>query len=200
MKRLCILISGRGSNFLAIAEAIASGKLTAEISVVISNRADAPGIAAARERGLNAVVLPSKGVDRNVYGNQLIAVLEKAGADLICLAGYMRLLSTAFIRRFPLRIVNIHPSLLPSFPGLDVQQQALDYGVKVSGCTVHFVDEGSVDSGPIIKQAAVPVLDGDTAATLAERILKEEHRIYSEAIALVLSGKWRIEGRRVVAV
>lgn len=198
MKRLGILISGRGSNFLAIADAIASGKLTAEIAVVISNRADAPGIAAARDRGLNAVVLPSKGVDRDVYGNQLIAELEKAGVDLICLAGYMRLLSTAFIRHFPLRIVNIHPSLLPSFPGLDVQQQALDYGVKFSGCTAHFVDEGAVDSGPIIKQAVVPVLDGDTAATLAARILKEEHRIYSEAIALVLSEKWRIEGRRVI--
>ena len=199
MKRLGILISGRGSNFLAIADAIASGKLNAEIAVVISNRADALGIAAARERGLNAVVLPSQGLAREAYDLQLIAELEKARVDFICLAGYLRLLSPAFIRRFPLRILNIHPSLLPAFPGLDVQQQALDYGVKVSGCTAHFVDEG-LDSGPIVKQAAVPMLDGDTAATLAARILKEEHRTYSEAIALVLSGKWRIEGRRIVAM
>jgi phosphoribosylglycinamide formyltransferase-1 len=199
VKRLGILLSGRGSNFLAIADSIASRKLNAEIAVVISNRADAPGIVAARERGLNAVVLPSRGLGREAYDNQLIAELEKARVDLICLAGYMRLLSPAFIRRFPLRILNIHPSLLPAFPGLDVQQQALDHGVKLSGCTVHFVDEG-IDSGPIVKQAAVPVLDGDTAATLAARTLNEEHRIYSEAIALVLSGKWRIEGRRVIGV
>jgi len=199
VKRLGILISGRGSNFLAIADAIASVKLNAEIAVVISNRADALGIAAARERGLNAVVLPSQGLAREAYDLQLIAELEKARVDFICLAGYLRLLSPAFIRRFPLRILNIHPSLLPAFPGLDVQQQALDYGVKVSGCTAHFVDEG-LDSGPIVKQAAVPMLDGDTAATLAARILKEEHRTYSEAIALVLSGKWRIEGRRIVAM
>ncbi|MSV35881.1 MAG: phosphoribosylglycinamide formyltransferase [Bryobacterales bacterium] len=197
MKRLGILISGRGSNFLAIADAIASGKLDAEIAIVISNRAAAPGIAAARERGLHALVLPSPGVEREVHCREMIGELEKARVDLICLAGYLRILSTEFIRRFPLRIVNIHPSLLPSFPGLEVQQQALDHGVKFSGCTVHFVDEG-LDSGPIIQQAVVPVLDGDTAETLAARILKEEHRIYSEGIALILSGNWRIEGRRVL--
>ncbi len=197
MKRLGILISGRGSNFLAIADAIAAGKLNAEIAVVISNRADAPGIAAARERGFPAVVLPSKGVDRETHCREMIRELESARVDLICLAGYLRILSTEFIRRFPLRIVNIHPALLPAFPGLEVQQQALDHGVKFSGCTVHFVDEG-LDSGPIVQQAVVPVLDGDTAETLAARILKEEHRIYSEGIALVLSGNWRIEGRRVV--
>jgi len=145
------------------------------------------------------VMLPSRGVDREEYDGRLAARLDKNQVDLICLAGYMRLLSASFIRRYPLRILNIHPSLLPAFPGLNVQQKAIDHGVKVSGCTVHFVDEG-LDSGPIIKQAAVPVLDDDTAETLAARILKEEHRIYSEAIALVLSGKCRIEGRRVVSV
>jgi phosphoribosylglycinamide formyltransferase 1 len=195
--RLGILLSGRGSNFLAIADAIAAGRLAAEIAVVISNRADAPGIAAARERGLHSVVIESKGSPREAYDQRLIAELEKARVDLVCLAGYMRILSPSFIRRFPMRILNIHPSLLPAFPGLDVQQKAIDHGVKFSGCTVHFVDEG-LDSGPIVQQAAVPVLDGDTAHTLAARILKEEHRIYSEAIALVLSGKYRIEGRRVV--
>jgi phosphoribosylglycinamide formyltransferase-1 len=154
--------------------------------VVISNRADAPGIAAARERGFHAVVLPSRGMPREAYDQLLIAELEEADVDLVCLAGYMRLLSPPFIRRFPQRILNIHPSLLPSFPGLDAQRQAIDHGVKVSGCTVHFVDEG-LDSGPIIQQAVVPVLPGDTADTLSARILKEEHRIYSEAIAFVLA-------------
>jgi phosphoribosylglycinamide formyltransferase-1 len=154
---------------------------------VISNRADAPGIAAARERGFPAVVVPSGGMPREAYDRLLIAELEKADVDLICLAGYMRLLSPPFIRRFPQRILNIHPSLLPSFPGLDAQQQAIDHGVKFSGCTVHIVDEG-LDSGPIIQQAVVPVLPGDTADTLSARILKEEHRIYSEAIASVLAG------------
>ncbi len=155
--------------------------------MVISNRADAPGIAAARERGFPAVVVPSGGMPREAYDRLLIAELEKARVDLVCLAGYMRLLSPPFIRRFPQRILNIHPSLLPSFPGLDAQQQAVDHGVKFSGCTVHFVDEG-LDSGPIIQQAVVPVLPGDNADTLAARILKEEHRIYSEAIAFVLAG------------
>lgn len=199
MKRLGILLSGRGSNFVAIADSIAAGRLDAEIAVVIANRADAPGITAARQRGLNVVMLPSRGVDREEYDTRLAATLDKNQVDLICLAGYMRLLSASFIRRYPLRILNIHPSLLPAFPGLDVQHKAIDHGVKVSGCTVHFVDEG-LDSGPIIKQAAVPVLDDDTAESLAARILKEEHRIYSEAIALVLSGRYRIEGRRVVGV
>jgi phosphoribosylglycinamide formyltransferase-1 len=186
-KRLGILLSGRGSNFLAIADAIAGGRLDAEIAVVISNRGDAPGIAAARARGLHAVVIASKGMSREAHTELLIAELEKARVDLICLAGYMRLLSPAFVQRFPMRILNIHPSLLPSFPGLDAQQQAIDHGVKFSGCTVHFVDEG-LDSGLIIEQAVVPVLPDDTAHTLAERILPEEHRIYSLAIARVLSG------------
>jgi phosphoribosylglycinamide formyltransferase-1 len=196
-KRLGILLSGRGSNFLAIADAIAAGKLDAEIGVVISNRPEAPGIEAARARGLNAVVLPSRGLDREIYDRQLVAELEKNRVDLVCLAGYMRLLSGHFIRSFPMQILNIHPSLLPAFPGLDAQHQALEHGVKFSGCTVHFVDEG-LDSGPIIKQAIVPVQDDDTVETLSARILKEEHRIYSEAIALVCSGRYRIEGRRVI--
>ena len=196
-KRLGILLSGRGSNFVAIADAIASGKLDAEIAVVISNRTDAPGITAATARGLNMRVLPSRGLDREVYDRQLVAELEANGVDLVCLAGYMRLLSGYFIRSFPMRILNIHPSLLPAFPGLDAQHQALEHGVKYSGCTVHFVDEG-LDSGPIIKQAIVPVEDGDTAESLSARILKEEHRIYSQAIALVCSGRYRIEGRRVI--
>jgi phosphoribosylglycinamide formyltransferase-1 len=196
-KRLGILLSGRGSNFLAIADAITARRLDAEIAVVISNRAEAPGIAAAAARGLHARVLPSRGLDREVYDRQLIAELEANRVDLVCLAGYMRLLSGHFIRSFPMRILNIHPSLLPAFPGLDAQHQALEHGVKYSGCTVHFVDEG-LDSGPILKQAVVPVLDDDTAESLAARILREEHRIYAEAIALVVSGRYRIEGRRVV--
>jgi phosphoribosylglycinamide formyltransferase 1 len=197
VKSLGILLSGRGSNFVAVAHSIAAGRLDAEIAVVISNRADAPGMMAARQLGLKVAMLPSRGIEREAYDALLARELDQAGVDLICLAGYMRLLSAAFIRRFPLRILNIHPSLLPAFPGLGVQQDAIDHGVKVSGCTVHFVDEG-LDSGPIVKQAAVPVLDDDTAESLAARILKEEHRIYSEAIALVLSGKYRIDGRRVV--
>jgi phosphoribosylglycinamide formyltransferase 1 len=196
--RLGILISGRGSNFLAIAKSIEEGRLDAEIAVVISNRPEAPGIARARELGLNAQIIPSKGLDREIYDRMLIEELRKNNVDLICLAGYMRLLSGHFIREFPLRILNIHPSLLPAFPGLDAQHQALEHGAKITGCTVHFVDEG-LDSGPIILQAAVPVRDNDTVATLSKRILKAEHRIYSEAIALVLSGKFRIEGRRVIA-
>ncbi len=198
MKRLGILLSGRGSNFLAIADSISEGRLDAEIVVVISSSADAPGIAAARERGLNAQVLASKGLDREIYDRQLIASLRENNVDLVCLAGYMRLLSGHFIREFRMKIVNIHPSLLPAFPGLDAQHQALEHGVKFSGCTVHFVDEG-IDSGPIIRQAVVPVLDDDTAESLSARILVEEHRIYSQAIALVLSGKYRIAGRRVIA-
>jgi len=197
VKRLGILLSGRGSNVVAIADSIAAGRLEAEIAVVISNRADAPGMTAALARGLKVALLPSRGIEREQYDARLAAELDQAGVDLICLAGYMRLLSPWFIRRYPLRILNIHPSLLPAFPGLDVQQKAIDHGVKVSGCTVHFVDEG-LDSGPIVKQAAVPALDDDTAESLAARILKEEHRIYSDAIALVLSGNYRIEGRRVI--
>jgi phosphoribosylglycinamide formyltransferase 1 len=198
MRRLGILLSGRGSNFQAIADAIDAGKLDAEIAVVISNRADAPGIEIARQRNLEAAVLPSKNLDREVYDRQVVAKLREKRADLVILAGYMRILSGFMLQAFPLRILNIHPSLLPAFPGLDAQHQAIAHGVKFSGCTVHFVDEG-LDSGPIIQQALVPVLDGDTAETLAARILEEEHRIYPEAIALVLSGKYRIEGRRVIA-
>jgi phosphoribosylglycinamide formyltransferase-1 len=196
-RRLGILISGRGSNFLAIAGAIATRRLDAEIAVVISNRPEAPGIAAARERGLHTLALQSKGLDREAYDRSLIDELRQSRVDLVCLAGYMRILSGYFIREFHQRILNIHPSLLPAFPGLDAQHQALEHGAKVSGCTVHFVEEG-LDSGPIICQAVVPVLADDTVESLSARILKEEHRIYPEAIALVLSGQYRIDGRKVI--
>jgi phosphoribosylglycinamide formyltransferase 1 len=198
MRRLGILISGRGSNFTAIADNIRAGKLDAEIALVVSNRLDAAGIEAARERGVRVVVIPSKGMTREEHDRAVITELKQAEVDLVCLAGYMRLLSTEFIRAFPERIVNIHPSLLPAFPGLDTQQQALDYGVKVTGCTVHFVDE-HLDHGPIIVQRPVPVLDGDTVDSLSARILAEEHIAYSEAIEKVLSGECKIEGRCVRA-
>ncbi len=197
MKRLGILLSGRGSNFEAIADNVARGAIGAEIAIVISNRAEAPGLEAARRRGLPVVSLPSKGLDRTVYDSMLAAELNRYAVDLVCLAGYMRLLSAGFIREFAGRVLNIHPSLLPSFPGLDAQHQALEHGVKVTGCTVHFVDE-YLDAGPILIQAAVPVLDEDTVEDLSARILQQEHRIYSEAIQMVLSGKLRIEGRRVL--
>ena len=197
MKRLGILLSGRGSNFEAIADNVAAGRLQAEIAAVISNREEARGLEIARQRGLPALSIPSKGVSREEYDQRVVEELQARNVELVCLAGFMRLLSTEFCRAFPMRIVNIHPSLLPAFPGLDAQKQALDHGVKISGCTVHFVDE-QLDSGPIILQAAVPVLDDDTAASLAARILKEEHRIYSEAIRVILSQRWRIEGRRVI--
>jgi phosphoribosylglycinamide formyltransferase 1 len=197
VKRLGILLSGRGSNFKAIADNISSGSLDAEIAIVISNRPDAPGLATARLRGLPAICLPSKGLDREVYDRQVIAELNSHRAELICLAGYMRLLSAGFVRAFAGRILNIHPSLLPAFPGLDAQHQAHTHGVKITGCTVHFVDE-DLDAGPIVAQAAVPVLNEDTVETLSARILVEEHRIYSAAIRLVLSGRYRIEGRRVL--
>jgi phosphoribosylglycinamide formyltransferase-1 len=197
VKRLGILLSGRGSNFEAIAENIRQGRLRAEIAAVISNRAEARGIEIARERGLQPMVLPSKGVEREEYDGRLVSELQNRGVDLVCLAGFMRLLTPVFCRAFPLRALNIHPSLLPAFPGLDAQKQALEHGAKISGCTVHFVDEG-LDSGPIILQAAVPVLDQDTEQTLAARILVEEHRIYSEAIGMILSGRWRIDQRRVI--
>ena len=196
-RRLGILLSGRGSNFQAIARAIAEGRLDAEVAVVISNRPDAPGLAIAESLGLKAIGLSSKGVERETFDRQLVALLQEHEVDLVCLAGYMRLLSGHFVRSFPMRILNIHPSLLPAFPGLDAQHQALLYGVKFSGCTVHFVDE-NLDSGPIVQQAVVPVLDDDTPDTLSARILKEEHRIYAEAIGVVLSGEYRIEGRRVI--
>ena len=197
MKRLGILISGRGSNFEAIADNIAKDELDAEIAVVISNRAQARGLETALARGLSAVCLPSKGLDREVYDRMLAAELHRRSVDLVCLAGFMRLLSAGFIREFPDRILNIHPSLLPSFPGLDAQHQALAHGVKITGCTVHFVDE-NLDAGPIVIQAAVPILDLDTEETLSARILQQEHRIYSEAIGIVIAGKYRVEGRRVL--
>jgi phosphoribosylglycinamide formyltransferase 1 len=196
MKRLGILLSGRGSNFEAIANNVAAGTIDASIAVVISNRAEARGLEIARGRGLNAVAIPSKGLDREAYDRLLAAELRKHDVDLVCLAGFMRLLSAHFVREFPQRILNIHPSLLPAFPGLDAQHQALEHGVKISGCTVHFVDE-YLDAGPIVMQAAVPVLDDDTVDSLSARILKEEHRIYSQAIRILLAGKFRIDGRRV---
>jgi phosphoribosylglycinamide formyltransferase-1 len=197
MKKLGILLSGRGSNFLAIADNIAAGKLHAEIAIVISNRADAPGINAARERGISAVVIPSKNQSREAHDAAVIEALREANVDLICLAGYMRLLSPAFVQAFPQRILNIHPSLLPAFPGLDAQKQALDYGAKITGCTVHFVDE-DLDHGPIIVQRAVPVLDTDDIPSLSARILEQEHIAYSEAISVVLAGGCEIRGRCVV--
>ena len=197
MKRLGILLSGRGSNFEAIADNVAAGRIPAEIAVVISNRPEARGLEVARQRGLPAVSIPSKGLDREVYDRMVVDELRRRQVDLVCLAGFMRLLSAYFVREFPLRILNIHPSLLPSFPGLDAQHQALEHGVKVTGCTVHFVDE-YLDAGPIICQTAVPVHDDDTVESLAARILKEEHRLYSQAINIVLGGNFRIEGRRVL--
>ncbi len=198
MKRLGILLSGRGSNFEAIADNAAAGKVNAEIGLVVSNRGDARGLERARERGLPAVLIPSKGLERETYDRQVVAALREHRVDVVCLAGYMRLLSAYFVREFPYRILNIHPSLLPAFPGLEAQHQALEHGVKVTGCTVHFVDE-FLDHGPIILQAVVPVRDDDTAETLSGRILREEHRIYSEAINLVINDCIRVEGRRVVA-
>jgi phosphoribosylglycinamide formyltransferase 1 len=197
MKRLGILLSGRGSNFEAIADNIAAGNLDAEIAVVIANRPEARCLEFARQRGLPTVCLPSKGLDREVYDRQLVEELKRSQVELVCLAGFMRLLSAHFVREFPQRILNIHPSLLPAFPGLDAQYQALQHGVKITGCTVHFVDE-CLDAGPILIQAAVPVLDEDTVESLSARILKEEHRIYSEAIRIVLSGAYRVENRRVL--
>jgi phosphoribosylglycinamide formyltransferase-1 len=197
VKKLGVLLSGRGSNFLAIAESVAAGKIPAEIAVVVSNREAAPGVASARRQGLNAIVIPSKGRVREEHDGEVMAALREHKVDLICLAGYMRLLSPEFIRAFPQRILNIHPSLLPAFPGLDAQKQALEYGAKITGCTVHFVDE-HLDHGPIILQRAVAVVERDDVETLAARILKEEHIAYSEAIRRVLGGGWRVEGRRVI--
>ena len=195
--QLGILLSGRGSNFLAIADSIDAGRIpTAEIAIVISNKEDAPGIAAAKKRALDARVIPSKGKTREQHDAEMMKVLREKNVDLICLAGYMRLLSPEFIRAFPHKILNIHPSLLPAFAGLEAQKQALDYGVKVSGCTVHFVDE-ALDHGPIILQKTVPVLPGDDVDSLSERILKEEHKAYSEAVVLVLGGRVSVSGRKV---
>ena len=197
LKKLGILLSGRGSNFEAIADSIKAGKLQAEIAIVISNRADAPGLESARRRGLNAQLIPSKGWVREEHDAEVVAALKRAQVDLVCLAGYMRLLSPEFIRAFPDQIVNIHPSLLPAFPGMDAQKQALDYGAKITGCTVHFVDE-HLDHGPIILQKTVPVLDQDDVHTLSARILEQEHSAYSEAISMVLSGEFEVVERRVL--
>jgi phosphoribosylglycinamide formyltransferase 1 len=197
VKRLGILLSGRGSNFEAIADQVASGRIDAEIAVVIGNRPEARGLKAACQRGFKALCIPSKGLDREVYDALLIQELRANAIDLVCLAGFMRLLSASFVRAFPQRILNIHPSLLPAFPGLDAQKQALEHGVKVTGCTVHLVDE-FLDAGPIVLQAAVPVLDDDTVESLSARILAEEHRIYGEAIRIVLGGQFHIDGRRLI--
>lgn len=199
-KRIGVLLSGRGSNFEALADSVAAGRLPgAEIAVVVSNREGAPGIDKAKQRNLAARVIPSKGLERETYDRQVVAVLNEHQVDLVCLAGYMRLLSPFFVASFPNRILNIHPSLLPSFPGLESQRQALEYGVKFAGCTVHFVDE-NLDAGPIVLQAAVPVRDDDTEQTLSSRILAEEHRIYTQAVRVVLEGKFKIAGRRVITV
>lgn len=197
-KRIGVLLSGRGSNFEALADGVDAGRIpNAEISIVISNREGAPGIARGRARGIAAVVIPSKGLERETYDKLVVAALRDAGADLVCLAGYMRLLSPHFVAAFPNRILNIHPSLLPAFPGLEAQRQALEHGAKFTGCTVHFVDE-NLDAGPIIVQAVVPILDSDTVDTLSERVLREEHRIYSKAVRIVLEGRYHIDGRRVL--
>jgi phosphoribosylglycinamide formyltransferase-1 len=198
MHSLGILLSGRGSNFVAIADSIDAGRIpNARIAVVITNKPDAPGIETARQRGLNAVIIPSKGKPREEHDREVVAVLKQNNVDLICLAGYMRLLSPWFVQQFPHKILNIHPSLLPAFPGLEAQEQAFAYGVKVSGCTVHFVDE-ELDHGAIIVQKSVPVLDIDDEHALALRILEQEHIAYTEAINIVLGGKFTVVGRRLV--
>ena len=197
-KRIGVLLSGRGSNFEALAESVSAGRIpNAEIAIVVSNREGAPGIDRAKSRRIATRVIPSKGLEREAYDRQVVAVLNEHKVDLVCLAGYMRLLSPFFVAAFPNRILNIHPSLLPSFPGLESQRQALEYGVKLAGCTVHFVDE-NLDAGPIVLQAVVPVKDEDTEATLSERILAEEHRIYAEAVKIVLEREYNISGRRVI--
>jgi len=199
-KRIGVLLSGRGSNFEALAESVAAGRIpNAEIAVVISNREGAPGIEKARARGIAAHAIPSKGLERESFDRQVAAVLDEKKVDLVCLAGYMRLLSPYFVAKFQGRILNIHPSLLPAFPGLEAQRQALEHGVKFTGCTVHFVDE-SLDAGPIVLQAAVAIRDDDTVEALSARILREEHRIYTEAVRIVLEGRYRIEGRRVLLI
>jgi phosphoribosylglycinamide formyltransferase 1 len=197
-KRIGVLLSGRGSNFEALADSVAAGRIpNAEISIVISNKPDALGLERAKSRGIMARAIPSKGLQREEYDRQVVAILQEYKVDLICLAGYMRLLSPYFVAAFPQKILNIHPSLLPSFPGLESQKQALDYGVKFAGCSVHFVDE-NLDAGPIVLQATVPVHDEDDEHSISERILREEHRIYSEAVKIVLEGKYKVVGRRVL--
>jgi phosphoribosylglycinamide formyltransferase 1 len=197
-KHIGVLLSGRGSNFNALAASVAAGRISdAEISIAVSNRETAEGIEKARARGIEARVIPSKGLERDAYDRQVVAALRERNVDLVCLAGYMRLLSPYFVKEFPQRILNIHPSLLPAFPGLEPQRQALEHGAKFSGCTVHFVDE-NLDAGPILLQAVVPIEDADTPDTLADRILREEHRIYTEAVRIVLEGRYRMAGRRVL--
>jgi len=197
-QRIGVLLSGRGSNFEALAESVAVGRIpNAEIALVVSNREGAAGIERAKARGIETRVIPSKGLQREEHDRTVVAALQEKGVELVCLAGYMRLLSPLFVRAFPGKILNVHPSLLPAFPGLEAQRQALEHGAKVTGCTVHFVDE-NLDAGPIIIQATVNIRDDDTAETLSERILREEHRIYSEAVKIVLSGRFRVDGRRVI--
>ncbi len=196
-RKIGILLSGRGSNFRAIADRIASGRLNAEIGVVISNNEAAPGLAEAKRRGLDAICIPSSGRRREEFDQDAVDLLRDRNVGLVCLAGFMQVLGPVFVRAFPRAILNIHPSLLPSFPGLDVQRQAIEHGVKFSGCTVHLVDE-SLDGGPIVRQAVVPVLEGDSVDDLSARILAEEHRIYSEAIALMLDERCEVDGRRVI--
>jgi phosphoribosylglycinamide formyltransferase-1 len=199
-KRIGVLFSGRGSNLQALGESIAAGRIpNAEIAIAVSNREDAPGIEKARAHGIETLVISSKGLEREAYDKLVIAALQAKQVDLVCLAGYMRLLSPQFVAAYRHRILNIHPSLLPSFPGLEAQRQALEHGAKFSGCTVHFVDE-NLDAGPIVLQACVPIEDADTPETLAERILREEHRIYAKAVRIVLEGRYRMEGRRVLIV
>ena len=195
-RKIGILLSGRGSNFNAIAQRIASGELDAKIVLVLSNKESAPGLENARRRGLVTAYTPSKGIPREEFDGRVVDMLREADVGLVCLAGFVRILSPVLLSAFPYRVLNIHPSLLPAFPGLDAQRQALEHGVKFSGCTVHFVDE-SLDGGPIIAQASVPVLEGDSVEDLSTRILATEHRLYSEAIDLVLSGRCEIDDRRV---
>ena len=196
MNNLGILLSGRGSNFIAIADSIEAGRIAdTRIAVVISNKEDAPGLATALQRSINVLVIPSQGKKREEHDHEVVAALEQHNVDLVCLAGYMRLLSPWFVQQFPRRILNIHPSLLPAFPGLEAQEQAFAYGVKVSGCTVHFVDE-ELDHGPIIVQKTVSVFDTDDEQALAARILEQEHLAYAEAINAVLGGQFEIAGRR----
>ncbi len=197
MKNVAILLSGRGSNFLALSDAIIAGKIQARIALVVSNRPEAPGLQHARDRGYKAICIPSRGVEREAFDRMVVRELQGESVDFICLAGFMRLLSHWFISQYPNQILNIHPSLLPAFPGVHSQKQALDYGAKVTGCTVHFVDE-ELDHGPIIVQFPVPVLDGDTEDTLSSRILIHEHEIYPEALKIVCEGRYRIEGRRLL--
>jgi phosphoribosylglycinamide formyltransferase 1 len=197
VKTLGILLSGRGSNFEAIADSVAAGRLPAKIGMVISNRSDAPGIESARNRGLEAITIISKGKPREQHDAEVEAALKAKKVDIVCLAGYMRLLSRWFVQQFPDRILNIHPSLLPAFPGLEAQKQALEYGAKVTGCTVHFVDE-HLDHGAIILQKTVPVLEDDNEHTLAARILEHEHIAYTEALNIVIQGNYEILGRRLV--